>query len=203
MTDSKPHHHGNLREDLVAAGIALMEEGGIDALSLRKCAARAGVSHSAPAHHFNGVVSLKTAIVARGHELFCEAMQESMEMADRDPYAQLQAICEGYLNFSRAHTAVFKFMFQSSDVDLSTVNPWVLELLEQHQRASYQMLSETCAPFEPWGSDSQSTEVMIWSLVHGYAMLFGGEQDKITPAGLVPEFTEIMPRLNLRTESQN
>ena len=202
MTTTKPHHHGNLREDLVSAGIALMEEGGIDALSLRKCAAHAGVSHSAPAHHFNGIASLKTAIVARGHELFCAAMQEAVEAADRDPYSQLQAICEGYLNFSRAHTAVFKFMFQRSPVDLSLISPWVLELLGKHQRASYQMLSDACAPFEPWGKDNQSTEVMIWSLVHGYAMLFSEAQYKITPAGLVPEFAEIMPRLNLRATAQ-
>ena len=59
---AKKHHHGNLRPALIKAGIALLEEGGIDALSLRKCAARAGVTHAAPAHHFDGLAGLKALV---------------------------------------------------------------------------------------------------------------------------------------------
>lgn len=176
-----------------------MEEGGIDALSLRKCAARVGVSHAAPAHHFNGVISLKTAIVARGHALFCDAMRQSMQAAPTDPQAQLQAICAGYINFSQTHNAVFKFMFQSHAVDITQVNAWVLENLETHTRASYQMLADACAPFKSAGQDDQSTEIMVWSLVHGYAMLFSEAQDKTTPGGLAPEFAMILPKLNLHS----
>ena len=58
------HHHGDLRQALVAAGIELLDEGGLAALTLRRCAARAGVSHAAPAHHFKGLRGLLTAIVA-------------------------------------------------------------------------------------------------------------------------------------------
>jgi DNA-binding transcriptional regulator YbjK len=56
--DKKKPHHGNLRAALVSAGIELLEEGGLEALTLRKCAARAGVSHAAPAHHFEGLQGL-------------------------------------------------------------------------------------------------------------------------------------------------
>ena len=46
MTASPPSSHSrqrDLRNTLVRAGIDLLEEGGIEALTLRKCAARAGV----------------------------------------------------------------------------------------------------------------------------------------------------------------
>ena len=80
----RPHHHGNLREALIIAGLELMEEGGPDALTLRKCAKRAGVSHAAPAHHFNGLTGLKAAIVARGHRLFSDFIRKAgAEASDR------------------------------------------------------------------------------------------------------------------------
>ena len=47
-----PYHHGELREALITAGRALLEEKGLRGFTLRECARRAGVSHAAPAHHF-------------------------------------------------------------------------------------------------------------------------------------------------------
>ncbi len=65
----KPHHHGNLREALIVAGIEILKEGGLPALTLRACAARAGVSHAAPAHHFDGLPGLVTAIAANSGQI--------------------------------------------------------------------------------------------------------------------------------------
>ena len=70
----KPHHHGNLREALIRAGLVRLEKDGPDAMTLRKCAARAGGPHAAPAHHFNGLISIKGAITARGQGLVGAAM---------------------------------------------------------------------------------------------------------------------------------
>ena len=51
---SRPtYHHGDLREALLQAAKALIAEAGIENLSLRKLAERAGVSRTAPYHHFS------------------------------------------------------------------------------------------------------------------------------------------------------
>ncbi|MDD3206670.1 MAG: TetR family transcriptional regulator [Lachnospiraceae bacterium] len=42
------YHHGNLKQALIEAGIDMMNEGGEDAISLRKIANRCGVSSAAP-----------------------------------------------------------------------------------------------------------------------------------------------------------
>ena len=42
------YQHGDLREALVQAGLKLLSEGGVAALSLRAAAQLAGVSHAAP-----------------------------------------------------------------------------------------------------------------------------------------------------------
>ena len=194
----KPHHHGNLREALIRAGLVLLEKDGPDALTLRKCAARAGVSHAAPAHHFNGLISLKVAIIARGHVLFAEMMRSACDRAEASPRGQLNAICQGYIEFSRTHSALFRFMFHPhgevpADIDATTRSE-----LEQASFASYDLLHRACMPFEHAGDNALNTEAMVWSLVHGYAMLFGSPDGGQSPAGPIPQFASILPKLSLR-----
>ena len=73
---NSPHHHGDLRAALIAAGIDMLEADGIAGLSLRKIAARVGVSHAAPAHHFNGKNALLVAIAAQGFRTFTDLMRQ-------------------------------------------------------------------------------------------------------------------------------
>ncbi|MBL1436499.1 MAG: TetR/AcrR family transcriptional regulator [Rhodobacteraceae bacterium] len=192
------HHHGNLREALITAGIELLETGGLEALTLRKCAAKAGVSHAAPAHHFNGLISLKAAIIARCYRMFSASMDAKSRQAEASPRAQLLAICEGYLAFSRDHGALFQIMFQPKPKALANVNPQILDELNAESSKSYMILRTACAPFAPVGGHDQGTEVMVWALVHGYAVLFANQPDKETPAGTLPEFAHILPDLPLR-----
>lgn len=63
-------HHGDLREVLVLAGLVILEEEWLSGLTLRKCAARAGVNHAAPAHYSSGLGALKSAIATRAYATF-------------------------------------------------------------------------------------------------------------------------------------
>jgi hypothetical protein len=58
--DGKPHHHGDLRRALVAAGLDLLVEGGLPALTLRACAARAADD------------AARLVAIARGYLFFAE-----------------------------------------------------------------------------------------------------------------------------------
>ncbi len=195
-----PHHHGNLREALILAGLELLESGGPDALTLRKCAAHAGVSHAAPAHHFNGLISLKGAIIARGHVMFSETMQAASTVAEPSPQAQLNAICEGYLTFARTHSALFKFMFQPHGKPFDAIDAVTMAELEVSSSTSYGILRNACGPFESESGDRRGIETMIWSLVHGYAMLFGDSNSASPPGQSTPEFSKILPKLRLKSD---
>lgn len=191
------HHHGDLREALISAGIELMEAGGPAALSLRKCAAKAGVSHAAPAHHFNGIASLKAAIMARSYQIFAETMQAHRQGV-AEPRARLVAICVGYLAFARQHRALFQFMFQPFAGDTAQINAPVLAELERRSGAAFQELADACAPFAPVAGQAGGTEVLVWSLVHGYAMLFTTAPEGSKPIGTPPDFAQILPIFPLR-----
>src|SRR5688500_9283866 len=58
------YHHGDLRRALVDSALEILEEGG--ELSLRAVARRAGVSHTAPYHHFRDRRRLVAAVATEG-----------------------------------------------------------------------------------------------------------------------------------------
>src|SRR3954471_11473039 len=67
------YHHGNLRRVLIDKALEAIADDGVAAMSLRDVARRAGVSHSAPAHHFGDRQGLLTAIAIEGFEGLTEA----------------------------------------------------------------------------------------------------------------------------------
>lgn len=168
-----PHHHGNLKPALVKAGIDILEREGLAGLSLRKIATAVGVSHAAPAHHFKGKTGLLVAIAAEGFTLFSQYMRDGRAAASSDPHDQLLGLCLGYLRFARNHAALFELIFSTEIKDHADAH------LQETSSASFALLQETCALFEPSPKHALANEVMIWSLVHGYATL--RVYNKLTP----------------------
>lgn len=203
LTNAKSsHHHGSLREALIVAGLELLENGGPAALTLRKCAALAGVSHAAPANHFSGLISLKVAMAARGHLIFAKTMRKYSANAEPTPEAQLNAICTGYIAFAQDHRELFQFMFQFFDVTAQDIDDTSMNEKRQAASASYEILREVCLPFEHNDNNALNTETMVWSLVHGYAMLFTGKgrDAHLQPQQSIPLFAEILPKLTIRQD---
>ncbi|PRY78097.1 AcrR family transcriptional regulator [Yoonia maritima] len=192
MAEKNQHHHGNLRPALIDAGIEVLKAEGLSALSLRKVAAIAGVSHAAPAHHFDGKNGLLLAIAAEGFRTFIRYMEESRAVAGPAPQAKLLGICHGYLSFAKDHDALFQLIF-SPDIKNNTDT----ELTDAAQRA-FGVLADTCALFEPSPSHPQGNEMMVWSLVHGFATLRRFHQT-VPPTSNQPiQFSDILPRLTPR-----
>ncbi|WP_137150954.1 TetR/AcrR family transcriptional regulator [Devosia sp. FKR38] len=162
------HSHPNLREALIDAGLTLLASEGTSGLTLRKCAALAGVSHAAPAHHFAGLPGLLTAIATRGFRIFAQTMLEDAAAAPDTPRARLYAICTGYYRFAFEHPALFDLMFRQMCAEPVTLDD--AELM-QASDAAYGVLAQACAPFVQDGQAAQTTQFQVWSLIHGYACL--------------------------------
>lgn len=189
-TPKKPRHHGNLREALIDAGIDLLHQGGLPALTLRKCAARAGVSHAAPAHHFDGLDGLIGAIATRGFLQFSDYMLTHRAKATNNDDARLRAILDGYIAFTVDHPALFTLMFGSRiEIDPD-------QELSQAAEKAYQILAETCAAFSRDENDNpRELEILVWSLCHGYASLqLVGQVSPNGPRSYV-SFRDILRRL--------
>jgi len=186
------HHHGNLRAALIQAGLEILEEDGVDGLTLRKAAARAGVSHAAPAHHFDGKHGLLVAIATEGFRLFSKTMQDDRFVDGDSPRAQAIGISRGYLRFAAEHPALFQLIFS---VDYKEDDD---PALQEASAASYGVLSEVCDLFEPSPHGPNVNEITVWSIVHGYATLTrfarGRRSDEQTPMPIEWLLPDLKPK---------
>lgn len=111
VAPARPYHHGDLPNALRRAAAEVIVERGLGNFSLREVARRAGVSHTAPAHHFGDMQGLLTSLAAEGFTLLSDAMERSMEGVD-DPVERLVRIGQVYVNFAGSHPAHFDVMFR-------------------------------------------------------------------------------------------
>lgn len=166
QTDKKPHHHGDLAAALIQSGIEILTESGLDQLTLRRCAARAGVSHAAPAHHFDGLAGLRAAIAQEGFDRFRRHLLHSRAQGPQDPEGRIFSLCRGYLDFAEENPALFALIFSCGALPQNPDN------LKAGETTAYGVLRETCAPFVPNGTDPRIVETQVWSLIHGFSHLF-------------------------------
>jgi AcrR family transcriptional regulator len=190
---TKPRHHGNLREVLIDAGLAILSNEGLGALTLRKAAARAGVSHAAPAHHFDGKTGLLAAIATRGFATFTAYMKQDRYTHGTTPNGQLRGISDGYLRFASDQEALFRLIF-NTDFKSQCDDP----ALKQACNAAYNELADVCALFEPSPMGAGVNEMAIWSLVHGYAGLCTFNKSSDPDTGDTIPFEALLPPLQPR-----
>jgi AcrR family transcriptional regulator len=186
-TPKKPYHHGSLKEALVAAGIEILDARGLEALSLRAIAAHVGVSHTAPKNHFGSLKGLLTAIAAAGFGRHRAYMLDGAQGGD--PKGRQYAAMQGYIRFARVHPHLFRLLFSPALCALDDPD------LMAAARASYAVLAGIAKGLD-WDKSSapdadRRSELMLWSLVHGYAMLSLSGSAQGTGAEL--SIAEIMP----------
>ena len=107
------YHHGDLREALLTAAESLLTESGVQGLTLRACARRAGVSHAAPKHHFNDVTELLSEVAARSFNKLTDELAYARAAAGDDPDERYIAVSRTYVRFAWEHPAHFRLMFRS------------------------------------------------------------------------------------------
>ena len=81
------YHHGNLKEALIRAALALIAEKGPGGFTFAEAARWAGVSPAAPYRHFRDRDELLADVARRGFELFEAALAKSWNDGRPDPLA--------------------------------------------------------------------------------------------------------------------
>jgi AcrR family transcriptional regulator len=166
----KKYHHGDLKNALIAAGVEILSKEGIEGLSLRKVAQRAGVSHNAPYSHFPDKQSLIAAISTEGFKkLYAELDSAALSHPD-DPRRQLQEGAWAYVQFAMKNTDTFKIMF-SGVLEKEKEYPAFVEI----SRKTFERVLDIVKVCQAAGIlGPGSPEVMavsVWGQVHGIISL--------------------------------
>jgi AcrR family transcriptional regulator len=187
VSDRDQYHHGNLREALVDAARDLMAESGVQGLSLRAVARRAGVSQAAPYHHFES----KEALVA---ELCCRGFQELARRTCAavsglaSPLERLRAMALAYVTFASDRPDLFGIMWGGKGLIVDKT-PYVE--LSQTAGGSFEQLLQVIvdgmAAGELRRGDPVDAALAAWSTVHGVAVLIqegGFDNPKMAELGI-------------------
>lgn len=105
------YHHGDLRRALLSAAIALVEERGADALTLREVAGQVGVTHPAAYRHFEDKTALLAAVAEEGYLELTEALTRGLEGVREGSPERLRALAVAYVDFACRRPAQYSVMW--------------------------------------------------------------------------------------------
>jgi AcrR family transcriptional regulator len=165
------YHHGNLKEALIRAALALIAQKGAAGITFAEAARWAGVSPAAPYRHFRDRDELLADVARRGFEQFEAALAGAC--SDRpDVFTAFDRIGKAHLQFARSEPAYYYAMFEAGILLESSP-----ELREAGERSFSVLRQATEQLVATMPAQSRPPVLMmalhIWALSHGIASLFG------------------------------
>jgi AcrR family transcriptional regulator len=175
VSKKKTYHHGDLKNALIEAGADILSKEGVSALSLRKVAQKAGVSHAAPYAHFADKQALIAAISTAGYQKLYEQIARAADQYRAEPLRRFVEASWAYVQFALDEPDQFKVTLsgmiekeQDYPAFVETAQQTfglVVEVVEQCQQAGI---------LRPGVSDL--TAVSVWALIHGFVTLLTEHQ---------------------------
>ena len=170
MPKKKSYHHGDLKNALIEAGADILSKEGVSALSLRKVAQKAGVSHAAPYAHFADKQALIAAISTEGYKQLYEQIAQVAEQYRSEPLRRLVESSWSYVQFALDEPDHFKVTL-SGMIEKEQDYPAFVETARQ----TFSLVVDIVAQCQQAGILRQGapdlTAVSIWALIHGFVTL--------------------------------
>lgn len=104
---------GRLREDLIAAAVAMIEAPGREQVSLRSIARNVGIAATSVYLHFPDVDHLLAAVMQRGFDQLTQATAQAARDAT-GPLDELRRRCRAYCHFALDRPRLYQVMFQDN-----------------------------------------------------------------------------------------
>lgn len=171
IPERRGYHHGNLREALIDAAIALIGANGPAGFTIAEAARLAGVSPAAPYRHFRDADALIAEVALRGFEQFAAALSAAWNEGRPDPFRAYEAMGRAYLTFARQEPAYYAAMFEAripfeAYPGLQAAGDHAFNVLRD---ASEVLIADLPRETRP---PALMMALHVWSLSHGIASLF-------------------------------
>lgn len=170
------YHHGDLRQALIDAALAKVDQVGPDAISLAALAKTLGVSQAAPYRHFPDRDALLAAVAAQGFKAFTAALTAAAAASSRR--SALSRMGHAYVAFGLARPGLYRLMFASHILARAAAG----DELKAVAKGSFDLLVNALPPSRiPQGRKRRALK--IWVALHGVVMLANQNLLLDQPAG--------------------
>ena len=163
------YHHGDLRRALLEEAVRTIQTHGVETLTLRTVGERLGVSRTALYRHFADKPSLLAAVGREGFRLLRLTLTEAWEQHGHGREG-FEAMGIAYVRFAVDHPSHYRVMFGGFIESCARDAAFIEEAT-----AAFQVLVDSLLEQQRAGlvrnDDPLLLARMIWSLVHGIAML--------------------------------
>lgn len=171
------YHHGNLREALIEAALAMIAERGLAGFAIAELARVVGVSPAAPYRHFRDRNAVIAEVARRGFESLAAELTAATAGWQADPLGALERAAQAHVAFAGREAAVYAAMFDSGfpsgeHPELVIARDAAFAVL---RRAADAACAMGRAPRRP---PPLMVALHVWSLTHGIATLFKGHEGK-------------------------
>lgn len=156
---------GGLRRRLVDVGVELVTTEGVQALTLREIARRAGVSHGAPRRYFPTHVELLSAIARRGFEDLAARGAAALTDGPSDPREQIAVLARVYLDFALTRRGMHELMFRHDLLESGTLG------LRETSLPVFALLTDLVGRVRP-DTDARITGGALLANLYGIAQLW-------------------------------
>jgi len=182
------YHHGNLRQALVEAALALIAEKSPQGFTLTEAAKLADVTPAAVYRHFAGREELIAEVARQGFHIFTALMEFAYQDGKRSALAAFSATGRAYLGFARKYPGHYMAMFESglnlnAHPDLALAADKAKAVLE---RAAVQLSARIAPVLRP---PATMFSAHIWALSHGVVELYArgtpGARSPFSPEDLL------------------
>lgn len=169
--DRKPHHHGRLRDEVIALAMEEARAGAIELLSMRDVSRRLGVSPAAIYRHFPDRDAIFRAVARAGFDLLAERFEVLVPFGSTAPDAaaaldRFQALAQAYVRFALDHYGLWRLMFGPYGRD-----PHATPLARP---STYDWLGKSLAELQNFGVIVRATaedQYFVWTAIHGLSDL--------------------------------
>lgn len=154
---ARGYHHGDLRNGLLEAARAILEEESLAALTLRAVARKAGVSHAAPYRHFPNHEALLVELSIEGFDELREQIADAAK-APGPESDKIATIGAAYMRFVAARPALARLMFGG-------------QLPNRDQFPALGLKADAIGEEIGKALHDSALGLAVWASMHGLAML--------------------------------
>jgi AcrR family transcriptional regulator len=163
-----------LRDEIVAAAVALLDETGDEStITLRSVARRVGIAAPSIYRHFPDQPAIMLAVVRQAFTELEAQLRAALDPDVAEPRQRLFAVCHAYLRFAQDHPERYRTMFgglwMPSLQDTSVTKDDMAALGDGSTRLLTDLLDDCITAGQAASTDLHADAVALWLGLHGLA----------------------------------